>query len=342
MKYGQDKEYISSSDIAKYVDQMEVWWWLLGFQVDEGEEFKNPWRVDNNPGCKLDSGYKWIFLQDRADVRFHSMTIIDATKYVHQCTMDQACNILWNIFVLGKNKPITPTTRQTDFGEPSQYECNIHFIPYTTDKGQPMYLVRDKMYWSPLGVSSSQLAEDYTYSVKMYRFNDKNGRQFQVYPVSWCYAYTFPSGNVKIYSPNKHVGKWVANTSEYDIGGLSILPNKGDALFVCKSYKDWRIQINLGYDAVWIQGEKFLIPEDYIKDFNMRFNKILIYFDNDRTGIEMSDYLADHCNKLVNSDKFEPRWLPEQLHDQDVTDNAEFYLKFGEDALIKQINSFLL
>ncbi len=330
--------YIDKNDIIKYVDQLQVWWWLLGFQVDEGEFFKNPFRVDNNPGCKLSKGIKWITLKDYADSRFHNWNIFQATMYKYGVGFNKACYLIWDEFIFNKDRPLIPQTRIEEDNIGTE-RCHIHFIPYLDKNGKSIFLERDKAYWSPLSITSDQLREDFTYSVKMFRFNDKQGRMFQVYPNSHSYALTQPSGNVKIYCPDKTIGKWTSNCDEYDIGFLDRLPKSGDYLFICKSYKDCRIQINAGYNAVWIQGERFLIPDNIVYSLVKRFNNILIYFDNDDTGIDRSLYLADHCNHLTNTNKFRAVWLPEHL--ENIKDNADYILAFGEDALKQQLKSFL-
>jgi len=334
--------YVDKNDIAKYVDQLKVWCWLLEFQIDEGEYFCNPWRIDNNPGCKLVRGYKWLSLKDYASMNssnsFHNWNILQGTMYKHKLSFNDACELIWKTFVLDIDEPIVPQTRQINVESPMDYKCVIHFIPHLNKEGEPKYLLRDKMFWQPLTVTSDQLREDFTYSVQMYRFNDREDRMFQVYPNTWCYAYTFPSGHVKIYSPGKNVGKWISNATEYDIGGIDKLPNTGDILFICKSYKDWRIQKNLGYNAIWIQGERFLIPTNIISNLAMRFNRIIIYFDNDATGIEAGNYLAKYCNGVSNTDKFNAVWLPEKLYtEKEIKDNADFILSFGKDNLSKLI-----
>lgn len=327
--------YIDKNDIIKYVDQLEVWWWLLGFQVDEGELFKNPFRIDNNPGCKLSKGVKWITLKDYAS-KFHNWNILTATMWKFNVGFNKACYLIWDEFVFKQDKPFIPQTRIEE-GDAVE-RCHIHFIPYLDKNGRAIFLERDRAYWEPLGITSDQLREDFTYSVKMFRFNDRQGRLFQVYPNSYCYALTQPSGNVKIYSPDKTVGKWVSNCTEQDIGFLD-RPIKSDTLFICKSYKDCRIQINAGYDAKWIQGERFLIPDKIIHQFSKQAKDIIIYFDNDDTGIDRSLYLADHCNQLTHSTKFRAVWLPEHL--DNIKDNADYISAFGEDALKQQLKQFL-
>ena len=316
-------------DVIATLDQLAIWHWLLGFEVDIGDRFANPFRPDKNPTSYLKDGYKWIFLSDFADRRFHMWTVLHATQHKFNLEFRAACKLLWEKFGDGNVPEVT--TESLPIIE--KQECIIHFVPNMLDN-KPIFLQKDADYWSPLGVTSRQLREDFVYSVKAYRYNDSHGRKYQIFPTSQCYAYTgFKSGRIKIYNPFKEYGKWISNCTEYDIGFLDTIPQSGDTLFICKSYKDARIHMNLGYDCVWIQGEHFNIPDEIIIDLAARFKTVYVYFDNDRAGIEASLNLSAYCNNLIGRTSFIPMWLPESLYQENIKDNADYVLKYGVDSL---------
>lgn len=326
---------IDKDDIAKRVDQFKVWNWLLGFNVQEGDRFSNPFRLDNKPNCRLVSGYKWVFLQDHSDSSFHNWTILHATMHKFNVNFDTACSIVWHRFV---DKTIIPETVSNQVIL-KEHKCIIHFTPVTYNN-KIAYLPRDKDFWTPLGISSDQLKQDYTYSVLKYRYNDRFGRNFQIYPNNCSYAFTFPSGNVKIYNPYRTDGKWISNCGIRDIGFINKIPDKGEVLFICKSYKDCRIHKNMGFNAIWIQGETFKIPDDILVNLASRFKVIYVYFDNDKTGIGASKLLCNTANRMVEKTTFIPIWLPENLYlEKNIKDNGDYILAYNQNKLKKLINN---
>ena len=161
----------------------------------------------------------------------------------------------------------------------------------------------------------------------MFRYSDKNGRNFQIYPTGPCYALTdFPSGHVKVYQPGKTIGKWVSNCTVDDIGFYNRLPKNGDTLFICKSYKDARINLNLGFNAtIWTQGEHFPIREKVIRELAQRFKRIYVYYDNDKAGITAALHLCQVANGILGDTVFIPLWLPEALlSNEGIKDSADY------------------
>ena len=329
---------VDKDDIAKYVDQLAVWHWLLGFEVDYGDRFCNPFRPDTSPKCYLVKGFKWDFLSDFAQRKFHNWTILHATKHKYGVGFDEACNIIWSRFgnksVIVKND----VEIQSKSNDDKEHKCVIHFVPHISNN-KPGFISIDRDFWQPLGISVDQLQSDYTYSLSMYRYNDKLGNVFQLYPNTQCYAYTFPSGNVKIYNPYRTIGKWVTNCTVNDIGFLDKLPAKGEKLFICKSYKDCRIQINLGYNAIWVQSEHILLPELIAKDLASRFKTIYVYYDNDQPGITASLHAIQYYNGLIGRTQFIPLWLPKELYNDGITDNAEYVTAYSQGKLKRLINT---
>jgi hypothetical protein len=189
-------------------------------------------------------------------------------------------------------------------------------------------------FWKPFEVSSEDLKTDFTYSVKSIIY-EKDGKKTLLFPKGPAYAYTFPSGRVKIYQPYETEFKWTANVTKYDIGGTTFkhYPESKD-LYVCKSYKDGRINNNLGYNTRWIQGEGWEVPEEILKQWYEEYERIFIFFDNDRAGIQGALNLANKANALLNTDKFIPIWL----RDQETKDNGEFIIRYGADKLRQEID----
>lgn len=342
-------ERIDFRELLDKIDQLEVWRHLLGRMVYLEEAVTNPFRLDNTPGCWLSYGHTksyYIVLNDYASRMHHGWSIFDAWMHTRHVGFQEACQQIYHEFVLSKQ----PNEISRIQLENTRKLTIPKTRPHLTFLPRNGFLLRDKEYWEPLGITSKQLIEDGVYSVYKYRHSTKDGKIAECYPSDHCYAYTFPSKHTKIYRPFSNF-KWYANITENDIGMYENLPEFGEILFICKSYKDARIQANLDpyYNVVWTQGEHFKIPDHYLVDFYNRFDNIYVFYDNDHAGITNSQLITTEANTLLDTDKFHSIHLPENdlewtyynRQKQGIKDNADFILNFGAEALTKEIEKLI-
>ena len=144
-------------------------------------------------------------------------------------------------------------------------------------------------------------------------------------------AYYFPDTNhVKLYWPNQEF-RWYSNCSNQDIFGLnkliyySTITNK---LIITKSQKD-RIFLDyhLGIPSIALQNEGSYIPDNIRSMIDDLFDTKILLFDNDYTGIDIS-------NKLSEKYQWENR-----IMECEYKDVYEFYTKDEEGCkmYIKQL-----
>jgi hypothetical protein len=339
------REYIDMKSLIISIDQIEVWRDILGKYVFLKEQITNPFRIDSHPNCWLDYGIvksNFIVLNDFSNRQYHGWTIIDAIMHTKKLSFSDALLYLYETYILKKEKQLIQIDKSPQIERHKQSKY-ISFIPKT-------FTSIDKSFWEPIGISSKDLTEDGTLPVDKIRVQAKD-KIMQIDPSIPAYALTFPSKHLKIYQPladKKH--KWISNVDIFDIGFIEKLPATGDVLFVCKSYKDARIQINLNlnldYHVIWLQNEGCSIPETIASDLFERFNHIFFYFDNDSAGISNAKKLANH----YDLDKVKPMWLPEDLttyrykdyftgkNKVGIKDNAEFISVFGKKNLRETIH----
>lgn len=142
----------------------------------------------------------------------------------------------------------------------------------------------DKQYWSQFGITKETLTKFNVFSIKYYLcdgivkgiYKDNNP----------MYAYKVYD-HFKIYRPlaDKYT-KWRNNLAPYDIQGYEQLPEKGDLLIITKSLKDVMCLYEMGYTAISPSSESTFISDKALNQLNRRFNRILICFDRDVSGIK--------------------------------------------------------
>ena len=112
-------------------------------------------------------------------------------------------------------------------------------------------------------------------------------------------------------------------------------------LIITKSYKDYRVLKNQGLNVCWFQNEgqvpNRLILEELIK----HKSKILVWFDNDTTGIGASNLVKDIINyikpNLACSVVLDPKLL-----NVGIKDPSDLLKKKGKKELEIFINKNIL
>lgn len=158
-------------------------------------------------------------------------------------------------------------------------------------------------YWKQYGWTEQMLKTIKVNSISHYWLtNTSKGIVNRMVDVSniqaFSYNFYFHKGifRRKLYFPYKF-NRFINNGDNTIVQGWDTLPKKGgDILFITSSLKDigpfWR----LGYYAVAPNSEKlFILPEVYAK-LKKRWNRIIIWFDNDESGIISAKNFAKKYN----------------------------------------------
>jgi hypothetical protein len=120
--------------------------------------------------------------------------------------------------------------------------------------------IHDKLY----------LCDDYTYSMDYYWHNGIFRR--------------------KIYQPKNQKFKWLSNVDNTIVQGWKLLPKRGNIGFITSSFKDtgpfWRIYGKPV--ALASNNEGTWIPLNIWYKIKPRYNKWIIYYDNDDVGIKQA------------------------------------------------------
>jgi hypothetical protein len=201
----------------------------------------------------------------------------------------------------------------------------------------------DKIFWyNRYQITRENLIMDNVFPTIWYKFiSKKTGDLVVIRPADLCYTYGgFNLDHVKIYRPfGDDKSKWLTNCTNNDIGGLHLLSPSKSYIIIAKSYKDWRVLTNQGLNCIYFQNEG-QIPDDNIMlwlmyTYNVR--QVIVWFDNDSTGIQASMKVVNWLNQLMNSLIATSVCLPEQLLSESVKDPSDMMHKKGHHVL----NSFI-
>jgi DNA primase len=114
-------------------------------------------------------------------------------------------------------------------------------------------------------------------------------------------------------------------TSFRGIQGEKQLPKTHEWLIITKSLKDVMLFRRYGIPAIALQGEANVPDNDLIDKFGKRFEKIIMFYDNDKQGI----LSMQKAKKLIPC-----VWIPRKYKVKDITD---YYKAYGKDATYELI-----
>lgn len=297
-------EILCKQNILKHVSEYAIYnYYIPVFKI--GAIGLSPLREDNNPSFG-------IFIGKYGDLTFNDYKLgggdcITFVALLEGVSRYQAMRIINKIFelnllVLRENDTALPDRRSA---KASLKNNNIK------KKTKPKISIKirewaehDLEYFSPLDHTKLKL-----FPIKFYWIDD------QLFNTNkYAYAFRYDTNVYKIYQPNLEKGKWWTNISvENQWFGHSELPDTGDLLFVCSSNKDASVLQQLGYSAIAPHTESQMFSAAQYEEYSKRFKKIVIFYDNDETGI-------------LKAEKFGKAWNLDHifLEETDTKDPFEF------------------
>jgi hypothetical protein len=111
----------------------------------------------------------------------------------------------------------------------------------------------------------------------------------------WAYSWNTIPTEIKIYQPFANKSKkWRSNTSNDWLQGEKQLPKTGKHLLIQSSMKDIVCVANrYRLPSIAPNGEHGIIPKQKLDDFERRFDRISILYDNDLEGIKAAKNMID-------------------------------------------------
>jgi hypothetical protein len=315
---------LSEENIFKKVSEYDVFRYYIPDFIELNTLFSSPFRNDSRPSCSIQSWNNKLFFKDFGGTK-ESYTAVNFVKAKFNVSYYDALRIISNDFNLGFAQNVVTKSTMGYIGIPNPIKKEI------PNKDTIIRIKRrkwnngiDKKYWSMYGFNKAVLKHCNIVAISHLWIN---GKCFNIKPESPSYAYIIDKGVYKILSPYSEF-KWVNNCKDH-LQGYHQLPKTGELLIITKSLKDCGLLWKYGHIAVAPQSENSLIPMEMMDELKSRFNKIIVFFDNDDPGIEA----AKDYEEIYNLESaIIPIGLP-----KDITD---YYKEFGDDKtkqLIKEL-----
>lgn len=187
---------------------------------------------------------------------------------------------------------------------------------------------RDLTFWREYEITKAELIRERVYPVDRLYINKQ-----EIYnPNNYLrFAYIERAGEeayAKIYSPADPRMKWVSNIPLNLPFGLNDLSEDyDDTLIITKSKKDLIVLKKIFKNVIATQNESIsALSDSIITNVCSKFQKKIIFWDNDETGVE-------NCKKF-NSKGFGYFNIPKSYYEKfKIKDASDFVAYYGIDAL---------
>lgn len=328
------KEYISAKELLEYISEEDIYSLVFGEKPQLDKLYTSPFREDTTAGCWFE------YSEDRDELRFVDFGNAEVIRGVKMRNINcfDAIRIYFDIptFVgtlkYVKNHFLNGTTTLTKKPKtPKQFiqvrEPEIYFQERDFDW-------RDARFWSKYQISSENLIEDKVYAVMNLKCLHTRKGSFISFLTELCYAFTdFEDGRKKLYFPKRKKDKrFISTCTPNQIGGINTLQETGELLVITKSYKDWRVLKNQGItNVVWFQNETAQPNDEFLLPLLWRFNRIVIFFDNDEPG-KYGALELQKCFDFFIGGKTEIVYIPE--NEDNVKDPSDMIYVRGKQELI--------
>ena len=320
-------DVLSLEEILKHTTEYDIYSYYLGSKFDVGKIMSSPFRQDLKPsfGVFKSSTSSALLWKDQGTCKTGNVVtfVRELYDFYHN---KQALKSIWDEVVTGnltiskRGKVITDVYQslKTSIAVKRRNFCET-----------------DDAYWDKYCISRETLHRYNVQPISFFWINDI--QQVLTYSkISPMYAYKI-FDKFKIYRPlsTTKKDKWRTNCSSIDLQGFEQLPENGELLIITKSLKDVMVLHELGYNSVALQSENDHLYKSIYNNLQKRFKRIVVFFDNDRPGLEAAIKLCEKYNlDRINIDSS----YHELYHVKDISD---YICEFGKDSASILLESLL-
>tara|TARA_R110000851_G_scaffold5823_4_gene23781 strand:- start:169 stop:1308 length:1140 start_codon:yes stop_codon:yes gene_type:complete len=299
--------HLSKEIILSQISEEKVWNISLGFEPNDSDIITSPYRKDNSPGCKFIRNKEGLLcLYDGAaigskvsGIGIWNVDCFQSLMILKGIDLGLCLSKIQELINVGKLEGLDlGFTKLEVIKTSNKSKGNKKTLIYYWTRTWNKY---DKKYWSSYGITKSQLESDNIIPIDAWGVKSKGSSEWRKFICShWCsYIINDDSwgSRMKGYQPFSKFLRFFGNVDEDCIGGLWGL-NDSDSesdVIITKSYKDWRVLKNAGFQVIWFQNEGMIPDLKLLKEFKHR--NFIILFDNDKAGIKAAIHVRDTISK---------------------------------------------
>ncbi|MFZ4706814.1 MAG: AAA family ATPase [Bacteroidales bacterium] len=260
----------------------------FGSRLTEGKNISNPFLGERqktpsfNIHCALPQ-HEWRFKDFATDDKG---SCFDLVMRLFNLTFPEALELINRDFCLMLDSLHSPVVNPVGLKNP--------LITFSVSK-RPFNQV-ELTYWQKFGISPETLKKFNVVALEEFTTNSKEGNRYTIKsgPEKFIFGYDYGDW-MKLYKPldeKKHRFQYLGNKTPGYVFGLAQLPERDDTLFITGGEKDVMTLSAHGFNAFSLNSETASLDKALVAALKLRFNNLIILYDNDDTGIRQADSLS--------------------------------------------------
>ena len=313
--YGFGKE-LTVENIFKKISSYDIFKYYSENFREVGRIFNSDFRKDNNPSCCIAQIKGDLLYTDFGTGKsYRCLAFVMEKLGLNYFQALQQVNLDFNLGLgclnnskINLNNPNIVMTSKKHFTEKSNTILQIKRRAWEN---------HDKEFWYDRYFITQEVLEKFKVSPISYFWI--NGNMIKADKFAYNYDFywkeDFSVFYRKIYQPYSKKMKWLSNGGK-TYQGEGVLPKKGDTLIITKSLKDVMVLYSLGYTAIAPPSESLFLDENYLIKQKKRFKKLILFYDNDITGI-------NKAKKFSEEYKIPYIYIPEEFEKKGIKDISD-------------------
>jgi len=151
-------------------------------------------------------------------------------------------------------------------------------------------------FWQKYRISLETLQRFNVSALEEFSNISKDGKPYTVRSSTEKFIFAYDNGSwLKLYKPldeKQYKFQYLGNKEQGYIFGWKQLPEKGEKLFITGGEKDVMTLAAQGFNAISLNSETATLDKLLADELKLRFNHIIVLYDNDATGLKQSEILA--------------------------------------------------
>lgn len=292
--------------------------------------FRSPLRNDKNPTCSFYRNKSGQLIFKDFATNQH-LTCVNVVMTMYNCRYHEALKIIANDFGIVKDDHLVKNKGKINMNPVKIEDKEMSKIQIEVQD----FTENELKWWGKYGITLDILKKFDVYSCKHVFLNDQLFAKSQEHcPIFGYYGKKYQGYELwRCYFPKRKTFRFITNWMSKKIQGYDQLPKNGKLLVITKSMKDVMCLYSMGITAIAPNSETQFVSDSVLEDLKSRFKNIVVFFDNDETGISFMNKIKKKHPELVYT------WLPRHLGAKDISD---FYKDNGRKATINLIKEFVL
>lgn len=293
------KSRVTKEEILRRTDEYSIYqyYWGKKFELNHAV-YSSPFREDSQPSFG-------VYVTKGGHLRHHdygkseySGNCFAFVMQILGCDFSTALDRVDHDLNLGINKGTKPSAHQvTPIMITPKERAIIQIIPRAFTK-------EELAYWNQYGIDISDLKKHGVYSIAKLLINKKT-----IPSTELKFAYHFKDeyrDYLKIYTPHAKdkKNKFITNVPGNYLAGKDTLQHTSNLALVTKSMKDHLVLSKVHSEVVSVQSESITaLSDDSIKFLQESYDRTVINFDPDQTGVETCTHYNQFGFGYVNLSK---------------------------------------